>query len=163
MILDATCGSRMIWFDKNHKDTLYVDCRTVDNEIIYKSKNGKIERRLTIAPDVVADFTDLPFENELFDLVVFDPPHLKQIGSNAWMAKKYGKLPTNWKDIIHDGFAECMRVLSNRGTLIFKWNEYQIPVSEIIKVIGAYPLFGNRSGKQAKTIWMVFRKKTQVM
>ena len=163
MILDATCGSRMIWFDKNRKDTLYVDCRTVDNEIIYKSKNGKIERRLTIAPDVVADFTDLPFENELFDLVVFDPPHLKQIGSNAWMAKKYGKLPTNWKDIIRDGFAECMRVLSNRGTLIFKWNEYQIPVSEIIKVIGAYPLFGNRSGKQAKTIWMVFRKKTQVM
>lgn len=118
----------MIWFDKNHKDTLYVDCRTVDNEIIYKSKNGKIERRLTIAPDVVADFTDLPFENELFDLVVFDPPHLKQIGSNAWMAKKYGKLPTNWKDIIRDGFAECMRVLSNRGTLIFKWNEYQICV-----------------------------------
>lgn len=32
-ILDATCGSRSIWFDKNNPDTLYVDRRECDREL----------------------------------------------------------------------------------------------------------------------------------
>ena len=48
-----------------------------------------------------------------FGLTDFDPPHLKTLGENSWMAKKYGKLPDDWKSIIHEGFKECMRVLKS--------------------------------------------------
>lgn len=60
--------------------------------------------------------------------------------------------------MIKDGFDECMRVLKPNGTLVFKWNEYDIPVKDIIKVIGKEPLYGHKSGKQSKTHWMCFMK-----
>ena len=158
LILDATCGSRMIWFDKNNPLALYVDRREEHDTSIWKSENGLEERKLNIIPDVVADFTNLPFEDNTFYCVVFDPPHLLNVGDNSWLCKKYGKLDENWQSVIYDGFHECMRVLKPYGTLIFKWNEYDIPVKDIVKAIGEKPLFGNRSGKQAKTHWMTFMK-----
>lgn len=116
------------------------------------------ERKIDVEPDIVADFTNLPFPDNSFYLVVFDPPHLLKVGENAWLKKKYGKLPENWKPLIRDGFHECMRVLKPNGTLIFKWNEIDIPTREIINAIGVEPLFGHRSGKQSKTHWLCFMK-----
>ena len=112
-------------------------------------------------PDIVADFTQLPFPDKSFYLVVFDPPHLVKIGENAWLKKKYGKLPENWKPLIRDGFKECMRVLKPNGVLIFKWCETDIATREIINVCGEDPLFGHRSGKQAKTHWLCFMKEEE--
>ena len=51
-----------------------------------------------------------------------------------------------------------MRVLKPNGTLIFKWNEQDVPVSEILKVIGYKPMYGHKSGKLQKTHWMAFMK-----
>lgn len=112
-------------------------------------------RKLEVNPDIVADFRDMPFEDESFYLVVFDPPHLLRAGDDSWLAKKYGKLTDNWKTDIKQGFEECMRVLKTNGTLIFKWNEDQIKLREILDVIKVKPLFGNR---RAKTHWLVFMK-----
>lgn len=158
-VLDATCGSRMIWFNKNNELAVFVDKRELDNEEIWTSGDGKVTRYCNIHPDIIADFTCLPFEDNTFYHVVFDPPHLIQGGDNAWMVKKYGKLNKDtWKRMLHDGFSECMRVLKPYGTLIFKWNETQIPVKDVITAIGAEPLYDNRSGKQGKTHWMAFIK-----
>lgn len=158
-VLDATCGSRMIWFNKNNEFAVFVDKRELDDEAIWTSGDGKVTRYCNIHPDIIADFTCLPFEDNTFYHVVFDPPHLIQGGDNAWMVKKYGKLNKDtWKQVLHDGFSECMRVLKPYGTLIFKWNETQIPVKDVIAAIGARPLYGNRSGKQGKTHWMAFIK-----
>lgn len=158
-VLDATCGSRMIWFNKNNELAVFVDKRELDCEAIWTSGDGKATRYCSVHPDIIADFTDLPFEDNTFYHVVFDPPHLIQGGDNAWMVKKYGKLNKDtWKQVLHDGFTECMRVLKPYGTLIFKWNETQIPVKDVIAAIGARPLYGNRSGKQGKTHWMAFIK-----
>lgn len=44
---------------------------------------------------------------------------------------------------------------------VFKWNETQIKVSEILKLAPQQPLFGNTSGKRAGTHWMVFMKESQ--
>lgn len=148
-ILDACCGSRMFWFDKENKDVLFMDNRTVDNELLCDN------RRLTVSPDVVADFTEMPFEDESFSLVVFDPPHLLRAGENSWLAKKYGKLDESWPTMLHDGFAECMRVLKPSGTLIFKWNEDQIKLKDVLATTEYQPLFGN---KRSKTHWVVFMK-----
>lgn len=150
-ILDATCGSKMMWFEKNHPNTLYADKRTETHTLC----DGRV---LEINPDVEYDFTDMPFENNSFYLIVFDPPHLNKLGKNSWMAKKYGKLFPDWEMDIKAGFDECMRVLKPNGTLIFKWNENQIKVNRIIEIIETTPLFGHPSGKHGQTIWMTFMK-----
>lgn len=82
-----------------------------------------------------------------------------KVGENAWLAKKYGKLNQNtWQEDLKQGFRECFRVLKPDGILIFKWNETDITVSEILKLTKYEPLFGHRSGKLNKTHWIVFSK-----
>mgnify|MGYP001161529821 FL=1 len=147
-ILDATCGSRMIWFDKENPDVVYMDNRELTDILC----DGRV---LNINPDVVADFRDMPFEDNTFYLVVFNPPHLIKAGKNSWLAKKYGVLSQNWKQDIAQGFRECMRVLKPNGILIFKWNEEQVKLSEVLEAIDYKPLFGNR---RSKTHWLVFMK-----
>ena len=115
-------------------------------------------RTLTIAPDIVADFTALPFETGIFALVVFDPPHFERNGDTSWCAKKYGTLKGDWREELRKGFAECFRVLRPEGVLVFKWNETDIPVSQILALTPEKPLFGNRCGKSNKTHWIVFMK-----
>lgn len=148
-ILDACCGSKMFWFDKENEDVIYMDNRVLTDTLC----DG---RTLEIKPDVVADFRNMPFDDNTFYLVVFDPPHLIHAGEKSWLAKKYGKLNEDtWHDDISTGFRECMRVLKQNGILIFKWNEDQIKLGEILKVIDFIPLFGN---KRSKTHWLVFMK-----
>ena len=67
-ILDATCGSRMIWFDKHRQGVLFCDKREVDGDAIWKgnSRTGTSIRRLNIHPDLIVDFTDMPFPDESF-------------------------------------------------------------------------------------------------
>ncbi|MED4495579.1 class I SAM-dependent methyltransferase [Heyndrickxia coagulans] len=147
-ILDACCGSKMFWFDKENEDVLYMDNRQF-NEVLCDG------RTLNINPDVIADFRNMPFDDNSFYLVVFDPPHLLKAGENSWLAKKYGLLDELWQFDIKQGFEECMRVLKPNGTLIFKWNEDQVPLKEVLQAIDYRPLFGNR---RSKTHWLVFMK-----
>jgi hypothetical protein len=157
-ILDATCGSRTIWFDKKCSNAIFLDNRVEHDTAIWKSTKNDSVRTLSVEPDMVADFTDMPFEDGAFKLVVFDPPHLINVGDNAWMKKKYGRLPHDWQPLIHDGFWECMRVLEPYGVLIFKWSEIQVSTRDVLDAIGTDPLFGHRSGKKMNTHWMTFMK-----
>jgi ubiquinone/menaquinone biosynthesis C-methylase UbiE len=150
-ILDACCGSKMFWFDKENDDVLFADIRNEEHELC----DG---RDLEIKPDMQIDFRDMPFADGSFKMVVFDPPHMNDLGESSWLAKKYGRLFPSWKDDIAQGFSECFRVLEAGGTLIFKWNETQIKVSEILDLIDRQPLFGHKSGKQQNTHWMAFMK-----
>ncbi len=156
-VLDPCCGSRMFWFDRADKRAVFGDIRREAHTLTDKSSTGG-SRKLVIEPDALMDFRDLPFPAETFHLVVFDPPHLIQNGATGWLAKKYGKLGADWRADIEAGFAECFRVLRPHGTLIFKWNEHEVPVAEILKLTPERPLFGNRSGKRAKSHWIVFMK-----
>lgn len=150
-VLDPCCGGRMFWFDKQNPDVEFCDNRKLEAELC----DG---RMFYVAPDTLSDFTALPFEDNSFWHVVFDPPHFVNAGEESWTAKKYGTLPKDWKALLRAGFNECMRVLKPNGTLIFKWNEYQIPVREVIDAVGKKPLYGHKSGKQQKTHWMAFIK-----
>lgn len=155
IILDATCGARTMWFDKQNPRTVFFDKRCEHYEGLWKGSPGST---LDIAPDVVGDFTHMPFEDNSFALVVFDPPHLTRAKETSWLVKKYGKLDQNWPQMLHDGFEECMRVLKPEGLLIFKWSEHDLPSSKVWKAIGQEPLFGHRSGKQSRTFWACFMK-----
>ena len=137
----------MFYFQKDHPNVIFMDIREHYEEL----ESG---HKINVAPDIVGDFRDIPFKDNEFDLIVFDPPHLIRAGDNSWLVKKYGRLNEDtWPQDIKQGFDECMRVLKPTGTLIFKWNEDQIKLREILDVIGQQPLFGN---KRAKTHWLTF-------
>ncbi|EPJ1409042.1 class I SAM-dependent methyltransferase, partial [Yersinia enterocolitica] len=150
-ILDMCCGSRMFWFDRADPRAVFVDIRA-ENHILCDG------RKLEIAPDLIADFRQLPFADNTFQIVVFDPPHLTHCGPEGWQGKKYGILSKSWKDDLTKGFAEAFRVLRAGGVLIFKWNEVHIPTRDIIKLSPVPPIFGNPSGKRANTNWVCFQK-----
>lgn len=156
-ILDMTCGSRTIWFNKNHPAAIYFDKRRESMELYFGKARTSLHK-LHVDPDVIGDFTALPFKDESFSLVVFDPPHLTGAKETAWLVKKYGKLDENWPQMLHDGFVEGMRVLKTDGVLIFKWSEYDIPAADVWKAIGQKPLFGHHSGKKSTTFWACFMK-----
>ena len=151
MILDPACGSKMFWFDKDNANVVFGDIRK-ENHILCDG------RKLVIRPDVQMDFTALPFGHGVFEMVVLDPPHLKNAGKNGWQAKKYGVLPKDWPIVLELAFSECFRVLRDGGQLIFKWNEEQVRVSEVLALTSHKPLFGHKRSGVSKTHWLCFVK-----
>lgn len=146
-ILDACCGSRMFWFDRKHPDTLYMDIREEEFEI-----HGK---HVCVKPDVIGDFRNMPFGDNSFYMVVFDPPHLKWAGPNSIMKVQYGELSKEWREDLTKGFEECFRVLKPNGTLIFKWSDCRVTLKEVLELTPKEPLFGQ---KRQKTHWLTFMK-----
>lgn len=104
------------------------------------------------------DFRSIPYPDGSFKLVAFDPPHLVQAGPKSWLAAKYGKLSEDWRSDIRKGFSECFRVLASDGVLVFKWNETQVPLREVVSLTDMKPLFGHTSGRKGMTHWLVFMK-----
>lgn len=150
-VLDPCCGSRMMWFDKEDQRALFGDIRSEEHTLC----DG---RALNITPQIAMDFRSMPFADDTFQLIAFDPPHLRKVGLSAWLGKKYGILGDDWRDDLAKGFAECFRVLKPGGVLIFKWNETQIKVAEVLALTPHKPLFGHVSGKRSNTHWMTFMK-----
>lgn len=167
-ILDVCCGGKMFYFDKNNKSVLFQDIRDFETTLC----DG---RKFKVKPDVQADFTDMPYQDNTFMMVVFDPPHLLRNVEKSKMADmygslnekakptgyqhiKYGVLYSDWRDMLSKGFSECFRVLRPGGFLIFKWNETDIKVSEILKLTPHKPIFGHISGKRSNTHWICFMK-----
>jgi len=59
MLLDATAGNRMMWKNKTPPNTIFLD----------------IEKNLSIPPDIIADNRYCPFRDNIFDCIIYDPPH----------------------------------------------------------------------------------------
>ena len=139
----------MFWFDKNCPDAIFMDNRTFDEVLC----NGQ---HFEVNPDVLGDFRNIPFPDNSFNLVVFDPPHLLYASSKSWLNKKYGSLDKNhWREDLKLGFNECWRVLKDYGVLCFKWSEPQVKFAEVAKLFPSSPLFGSKRGKQ---YWVLFMK-----
>jgi SAM-dependent methyltransferase len=156
-VLDPCCGGRMMWAHKRHPDVIFGDRR---NEIITVTDrshgNESGTRTLRIEPDTLIDFRAIPYPDGAFKHVVFDPPHLVRAGPKSWLAAKYGKLSENWRDDLRQGFAECFRVLDKDGTLVFKWNETQVKVGDVLALTPYKPMYGHISGRKGLTHWLVF-------
>ena len=150
-ILDATCGGRMLWFEKNYPGAIYMD-KTIRPPGC-KAQWGR--PNFSCVPDVVADFTNMPFPDDTFDLVVFDPPHAS-VNLDSAIGIEYGTLE-DLKMVIR-GFRECWRVLKPGCVLVFKWAENKYTVRAVLDALPASPLFGHTTGKSGKTKWMLFLK-----
>ncbi|WP_070415244.1 class I SAM-dependent methyltransferase [Pseudomonas lundensis] len=148
----------MMWFDKQNPTAIFGDIRSENLTVTDRSHRGDGTRILRIEPDHLMDFRDMPFADDTFKLVAFDPPHLERAGPRSWLAAKYGKLSDDWRTDLRDGFTECFRVLEPGGVLVFKWNEVQVRLSEVLALTPHKPLFGQVSGRSGMTHWLVFMK-----
>lgn len=95
----------MFWFDKTNEDAVFMDRRNFAEKL----SDG---RTLEVRPDIVGDFRSMPFEDESFYLVVFDPPHLIKAGDKSWLAKKYGKLDDTCQRILSKDFRSVCESLN---------------------------------------------------
>lgn len=146
--MDACCGSRMFWFDK---DNPLVDFQDIRDEVCTLS-DGQI---CMVHPNIIGDFTNMNFPDKSYKLVIWDPPHLVWAGKSSNLYKKFGKMD-DCAMTLKKGFDECMRVLDDYGVLIFKWSDVQIKVKSVIQAIGQVPLVGHKTSRHC--IWMVFMK-----
>jgi len=160
-ILDATCGGRSIWHPENkeREDTLYIDKRREEPGF-----TGQEGRTYAVQPDEVQDFRDLPYENESFKLVIFDPPHVvKENGMESisgYVEKSYGALHAEtWQSDLRKGFEELFRVLETGGTLVFKFADTHIDFKDVLDLAPVDPLVGTMTKKSNhETRWFVFQK-----
>ena len=157
-ILDATCGTKRIWYQKSHPFVTFIDKR---KETLKESRIGRKET-FRIEPNIIADWTKkLPFDNEHFDMVIFDPPHIfgnpeKKLMN---MQKYYGWLDKKtYRNDIQKGFKELFRVLKSEGIFILKWCETCVKLDEILKLSPYRPMFGTRTGQANKNHWVLFIK-----
>ena len=153
LILDPASSMRSFYFDKKDSRVLFGDIRKKETHLLTNGQTIHIE------PDEVMDFRSIPYPDESFQCVVFDPPHMLNLSEKSWMRKKYGVLDKDtWREDISKGFSECFRVLKPNGTLIFKWNEVSIPLKEILSLTNQKPVLGHPSGKRMGTHWVLFLK-----
>jgi len=80
VVLDPCCGSRMMWFDKEDQRALFGDIRSEEHTLC----DG---RALNITPQIAMDFRAMPFADGTFQLIAFDPPHLRKVGLSAWLGR----------------------------------------------------------------------------
>lgn len=102
-VLDTTYGNGLFWSDPSN----VIGC------------DLKPER----AKDLCCDFHNLPFANNVFEMVVFDPPFHPFVGSHEEARfSGMGKNEKELKTLFQSGVAECWRVTSKY--LIVKCQDY---------------------------------------
>lgn len=148
-ILDLSAGKRSVWFDKNHRDALYIDVRP------------------EVGPSIVADARALPAEvGDGYDLIVFDPPH-KNSAATGNMVKDYG----HWthaeiRDIIRGSAREAHRISRTDALMAFKWNDHGIKLTSVLALMENWwePLFGHGVCEQQRssmTSWVMLRRRDE--
>lgn len=156
-ILDLSAGYRAMWFDKEYRDTTFVDVRP------------------EVEPSVVADSRQLPSQiGDGYDLIVFDPPH-DNFGANSQMTKRYGH--STWeqiRDTVKGTAAEAWRVSRTDALMVFKWNTHTHKLGAILGLVTDYwePLFANitssrrrhlvpGSDAMSETYWVMLRRRAE--
>ena len=161
-ILDATCGPKGIWYQKNHPFVTFMDKR---NETVISNHKEQKPRRYVINPDVISEWKDTPFPDNHFDMVIFDPPHLilDRGKKPPNMVQEYGFFyRDNYRAILQTGIKKLFNILKPEGIFIFKWCENSITIEEVLKFFPYPPLFGsNIKKKTTDTYWIVFLKYRQ--
>lgn len=98
MILDATAANHCIWETKFNDEIVYID----------------FEKRLQIKPTLFADNRYMPFSNEIFDTIFYDPPYAWNFQSIYWGYPNADEAKKFWKPELAK--PETMRKLSHVQT-----------------------------------------------
>jgi hypothetical protein len=168
ILLDVSAGNRHIWSEKNPPDTIFIDR----------------EPGLKVKPDVLADFTMIPFRDGIFDMVVFDPPHLVVSKPSAKWAHRdpaeaefdysgawwgYFTSPMQMFKAIAMAQDEIYRVTTDDGFLYFKWNNAMAKTMTVIPKFSKTWVELIRTDRQtgssvsdSTTFWVLFSKRTDI-
>lgn len=129
MILDAGCGNRAMW---KHKEASVITC--------------DVEKKLQRKPLIFASNAFLPFKNESFDTVFFDPPFAWNVTTHPFFSypnktlqeekgyKVHGDIPTYYGieryktrseliSYIYRAEKELYRIVKTDGSLWLRWCE----------------------------------------
>ena len=142
-ILDATCGAKGIWFQKNHPFVTFMDKR---NGKQYYASKKQTKICYKVEPDVVSEWKDAPFPDNYFDMIIFDPPHIvRKKSTKSNMITEYGSLqPDTWKDELKEGIERLFKILKPEGIFVFKWSDNGgLKVNKVLSLFPYKPLFGN--------------------
>jgi len=166
MILDACCGPKEMYHGLHKKFTdqeiVYIDIRKGTFTIPYTE--GK---KIHIEPTVQADLKKLPFKDNTFTLILFDPPH-GGFTIDTWMGAKYGGLTaSDYKNMLVWANIEFTRVLVEGGIILAKIQEYEDREFYITGFFHNFKLLldikirsrGTSKSERLFTHWLVFAKK----
>ena len=109
-------------------------------------------RTYAVQPDMIADNRRLPFAADTFELAVYDPPHVLRADGmqqlSGHILKKYGALHAEtWQQDLHDAVTELSRVLTDQGTLVFKFADVYQDWTDVLAQLPVDPLFGTTTKK----------------
>jgi len=157
-VLDATTGGKHMW----HADMK--DCGRVVFADRRQVESLEHQPGWSCEPSVLTDTRQLPFKDESFSLIAYDPPHrvtddgMTQL--SGVIEQKYGALRVeNWQADLSESFGELWRVLESGGTLTFKWADVHKSHQQVLDVLPETPLYGVTTEKdRAVTKWWVFHK-----
>ena len=159
LVLDATAGNRHMWGgDKN------------DPRVVFMDK----EENLRIPPDIIATWDDIPYPDNHFRCVIFDPPHVFSLTSMYNQdpkarpngAKKipgwYGAFKSKRDAVlqIYNAQVEFARVAP---ALLFKWNDASLSLDRILSVFTHWDIVriapGRSRGDKPSTWWVKMTRK----
>jgi len=121
LVLDACIGGALMydeWQLNLGESFISIDIRkgayTQDSDKRWSAKT------LEVKPSVMADLKKLPFKNNVFDSIVFDPPHFA-CGINSFLRKYYGSWDQQEvKESLKAANLEFARVLKIGNSLVLK-------------------------------------------
>ena len=127
-ILDATAGNRHIHGENKHPDN-----------VVFMDK----EPNLRIPPDVVATWDKIPYPDDYFHCVIFDPPHVFSLTSmynQDPKARPNGskKIPGWYGAFASKRDAVCQIIAGQKEfarvapRICFKWNEASLSIDRVL-------------------------------
>lgn len=123
MILDACCGGQKIYngfADSIIKDGSLVSIDIRKGTFVAKREKGWCDNVVKVKPTIIADIKFLPFKDEVFSSIVFDPPHVK-CGKTSILYAYYGSWDqTDAIRALRLVDPEFNRVLEEKGFLFLK-------------------------------------------
>jgi len=167
MILDATCGGRLMYrgldADFDPTELVFMDIR--EGTFIY---DGPDKRIIHVKPDKIGSVTSIPWHDSSFNLVLFDPPH-DNFGASSFMGTKYG----SWSraDFVQKSYfanQEFHRVLKPGGLLLAKVQDNEHRDRLLIGQLTRFKLLlkiqqANTSGRATnKTFWLLFVRRSEL-
>ena len=172
LILDACVGSEKIYQKRNKllKDCFIgIDIRKGDFSIP-KDNHYLSASEIIVKPTILANMKTLPFKDNIFDVIICDPPHLSSV------TERYNRYYTSWSKIetistIYKANIEFNRILKKNGTLILKIlpesiNRYESLLNNFIFYLPIQTVRpkGCIKSKEAKlaAIWLIGIKKDNV-
>ena len=143
---------------KQPEDTIFLDKRQGRYDIDLK---GSYRPSHVVNPDVQADNRALPFKDNVFDMLIFDPPHIVGSTGKVFEAKYTTLNPFSWQNDLYKAFKEASRVLKPSGCLILKWAETSKSLKRVFQICkGIFiPLFGTNvnHNKVCGVYWIVLK------